>query len=196
MKWLSETGVTTIVEMNESFQSISMTTSHLNRKHRKYLELAQSVISFIKDAHQGFCPHVEVLEVISCPPESVSDHSDCAKVELSLLKKAFLEVDGTVLDISGEKCVVIEEWMKIEPCLPYLVGGEAIGGSGYMWVTSPLSYSVYFCGHLLFLPATCIVRAGRTNCATFGRYVTTHVLTILICQHTCTDPTYMSPHMY
>ena len=150
MKWLSETGVTTIVEMSESFQSISMTTSHLNRKHRKYLVLAQSVLSFIKEAHQGFCPHVEVLEVISCPPESVSDHSDGTKVELSLLKKALLEVDGTVLDISGEKCVVIEEWMKIEPCLPYLVGGEAIGRCGYMWVTSPLSYSVYFCDHLLF----------------------------------------------
>ena len=160
MKWLSETGVTTIVEMKESFQSISMTTSHLNRKHRKYLELAHSVLAFIKKACHEFCPHVEVLKVISCPHEAISDHSDGTKVELSLLKKALLEVDGTVLDMSGEKCVVIGEWVKIEPCLPYLVGGEAISRCGYMWVTSHLSYSVYFCGHLLFFPA--IVRAGRT----------------------------------
>ena len=165
MKWLSETGVTTIVEMSESFQSISMTTSYLDRKHLKYLELAHSVISFIKEAHQGFCPHVEVLEIISCP-EAISDGS---KVELSFLQKAFLGGDGTVVDLSGEKCVVIGEWMKIEPCLPYLVGGEAVGKCGYMWVTCSLFCSVYFCGHLLFFPA--IVRTGRTSCATVIRLV-------------------------
>ena len=165
MKWLSETGVATIVEMSESFQSISMTTSYLlDRKHPKYLELAHSVISFIKEAHQGFCPHVEVLEVISCP-EAISEGS---KVERSLLQKAFLGGDGTVVDMNGDKCVVIGEWMKIEPCLPYLVGGEAVGRCGYMWVTSPLSCSVYFCGHLFF-PA--IVRAGRPSCGTVGRFV-------------------------
>ena len=203
MKWLSETGVTTIVEMSESLQCISMTTSHLNRKHPKYLELAHSVLAFVKVAHQEFCPHVEVLEVISCPPEAITDHSDDAKVELSLLKKALLEVDGTVLDISGEKCIVIEEWIKIEPCLPYLFGGEAACRCGYMWVTSPLSCSVYFYGHFLSFPT--IVRAGRTCSVRVGTYVTTHVLTTLICHHTCTDHTYvtthvltilMSPHMY
>ena len=112
-----------------------------------------------------------MLEVISCPPESISDHPDGTKVELSLLTKALLEVDGTVLDISGEKCVVIEEWIKIKPCLPYLVGGEAVGRYGYMWVTSPLSYSVYFCDHFLFFPA--IVRAGRKCSVRVGRYVAT-----------------------
>ena len=132
MKWLSETGVATIVEMSESFQSISMTTSYLDRKHPKYLELAHSVISFIKEAHQGFCPHVEVLEIFSCPPEAISDHSDGTKVELSLLKKALIGGDGTVLDMSGKKVVVIEEWRNIEPCLPYLVGGEVGGRCGYM----------------------------------------------------------------
>ena len=161
MKWLSETGVATIVEMSESFQSISVTTSYLDRKHPKYLELAHSVISFIKEAQLGFCPHVEVLEVISCPPEAISDGS---KVERSLLQKAFLGGDGTVVDLSGEKCVVIREWMKIEPCLPYLVGGEAIGRCAYMWVTSPLSCSIYFCDHIHFFKA--IVRAGRPSGAT------------------------------
>ena len=159
--------MTTIVEMSESFQSISMTTSYLDRKHPKYLEWAHSVISFIKEAHQGFCPHVEQLEVITCPPEAISDRSDGTKVELSLLRKAIHGEDGTVLDMSGQKCVVIGEWMKIEPCLPYLVGGEAIGRCGYMWVTSPLSCSVYFCGHLPFFPA--IVRAGRTSNLSVGR---------------------------
>ena len=124
MKWLSETGVATIVEMSESFQSISMTTSFLDRKHPKYVDLVHSVISFINEAQLGFCPHVEVLEVISCP-EAISDGS---KVELSLLQKAFLGGDGTVVDLSGKKCIVIGEWMKIEPCLPYLVGGELLVG--------------------------------------------------------------------
>ena len=114
--------------MSESFQSISMTTSYLDRKHPKYVDLVHSVISFISEAQLGFCPHVEVLEVISCP-EAISDGS---KVELSFLQKAFLGGDVTVVDLSGKKCVVIEEWMKIEPCLPYLVGGEDIGRCGYM----------------------------------------------------------------
>ena len=169
MKWLSEEGVTTIVEMSESFQSISMTTSFHDRKHLKYLELAHSVLTFIKEAHQGFCPHVEVLEVISCPPEAISDHSDGTKVELSLLKKALLEGKETVVDVIGKKYVVIGEWMKIESHLPSLVGGEAVGRCGYMWVISPLSCSVYFCGHPLFFPA--IVKAGWPSCATFGKLV-------------------------
>ena len=170
IKWLSEEGVTTIVEMSDTFQSISMAMSSSVRTDPKYLQLAHSVLTFIKKACQEFCPHVEVLEVISCPPESISDHSGGTKVELSLLKKALLDKEHTIVDVSRNKQVVIEEWMKIEPCLPYLVvGGEAIGRCGYMWVTSPLSCSVYFCGHLLFFPV--IVRAGWTSCAAFGRLV-------------------------
>ena len=169
IKWLSEEGVATIVVMSDTFQSISMAMSSSVRTDPKYLELAHSVLTFIKKARQEFCPHVEVLEVISYPPEAISDHSDGTKVELSLLKKALLDGKETVVDVIGSKQVVIEEWMKIEPCLPYLVGGEAIGRCGYMWVTSPLSCSVYFCGHLLFFPV--IVRAGRTSCVAFGRLV-------------------------
>ena len=168
IKWLSEEGVATIVEMSDAFQSISMAMSSSVRTDPKYLELAHSVLTFIKKACQEFCPHVEVLEIISCPLEAVSDHSGGTKVELSLLKKALLDKEHTIVDVSRNKQVVIEDWMKIEPCLPYLVGGETIGRCGYMWVTSPLSYSVYFCGHLFF---TAIVRAGRTSCATVGRLV-------------------------
>ena len=31
-------------------------------------------------------------------------------------------------DVDGEKYVVMEEWMKIEPRLPNLIGGEGLGG--------------------------------------------------------------------
>ena len=100
IKWLSEEGVATIVEMSDTFQSISMAMSSSVRTDPKYLELAHSVLTFIKKARQEFCPHVEVLEVISCLPEAVSDNSDGTKVELSLLKRALLEGKETVIETS------------------------------------------------------------------------------------------------
>ena len=88
-----------------------------------------------------------MLEIISCPPEASSDHSGDTKVELSLFKKALLEGNKHVVDINRKIYVAIGEWMKIEPCLPHLVGGESIGlCAGYMCLTSPSSCSVYFCG--------------------------------------------------
>ena len=126
IKWLSETGVITIVEMDETFQSISMAMSSPDKKDLKNIELAHAVLATIKKACQEFCPHVEVLEVISCPPEAISDHSEDSKVELSLLQKAIQGEHKYTVDISGQKQVVIGEWMKIEPCLPYLVGGNVI----------------------------------------------------------------------
>ena len=128
IKWLSETGVTTIVEMSETFQSLSLAMSSHDKTDPKYLELALSVLAVIKKACQEFCPHLEVLEVISCPPEASSDHSDDTQVELSTLKKALLEGDKSTVDVKREKYAVIEEWTKkdVEPCLSYLVGGEAI----------------------------------------------------------------------
>ena len=166
IKWLSQTGVITIVEMSATFESISMYVFTTFRDDPKYLQLAHSVLSFIKMACQEFCPHVEVLEIISCPPEAISDHSDGTKVELSSLKKAILEGDKSIVDVNRQRQVVIGDWIKIEPHLPYLVGGEAFGRCGYMWVTSPLSFSVYFCR---LLPA--VDRAGRPSCATVGRLV-------------------------
>ena len=128
IKWLSETGVTTIVEMSETFQSLSLAMSSPDKTDPKYLELAHSVVVVIKKACQEFCPHLEVFEVISCPPEASSDHSDDTQVELSSLKKALLEGDKRTVDVKRKKYVVIEEWTKkdVEPCLSYLVGGEAI----------------------------------------------------------------------
>ena len=137
IKWLNETGVTTIVEMSETFQSLSLEMFSPDRESHKYVALAHAVLAVIKTANQEFCPHLEVLELISYPSEASSDHSDDAKVqhsslkkalpegvELSSLKKALIEGDKHITDVNGETYVVMEVWMKIEPCLPYLVGGE------------------------------------------------------------------------
>ncbi|KAL5477966.1 hypothetical protein EMCRGX_G024833 [Ephydatia muelleri] len=122
VKWLNETGVTTIIEMDEVFQSLSLTMSSPDKTDPKYPELAHAVLAVIKKACQEFCPHVQVSEVISCPPDASSDHSDDTKVELSSLKKALLGGNKSIADMSGQKYVVLEEWMKVEPCLTYLVG--------------------------------------------------------------------------
>eukprot|EP00731_Ephydatia_muelleri_P011846 Em0006g740a len=137
IKWLNETGVTTIVEMSETFQSLSLEMFSPDRESYKYVNLADAVLAVIKTACQEFCPHLEVLELISYPSEASSDHSDDAKVqhsslkkalpegvELSSLKKALIEGDKYITDVNGEKYVVMKVWTKIEPCLPYLVGGE------------------------------------------------------------------------
>ena len=126
IKWLSETGVTTIVEMSESFQAISLTMSSPNKASSKYLALAHSVREVIKKARQEFCPYLEVLEVVSCPPECSSDHSIDTRVELSRLRKAILEKETHVVDVSGKKSVAIDEWKKMEPHLSYLVEGELL----------------------------------------------------------------------
>ena len=138
IKWLNETGVTTIVEMSETFQSLSLEMFSPDRESHKYVNLAGAVLAVIKTASQEFCPHLEVLELISYPSEASSDHSDDAKVplkkalpegvELSSLKKALIEGDKHITDVNGEKYVVMKVWMKIEPCLPYLVGGEKLVG--------------------------------------------------------------------
>ena len=138
IKWLNETGVTTIVEMSETFQSLSLEMFSPDRESHKYVNLVDAVLAVIKTASQEFCPHLEVLELISYPSEASSDHSDDAKVplktalpegvELSSLKKALIEGDKHITDVNGEKYVVMKVWMKIEPCLPYLVGGEKLVG--------------------------------------------------------------------
>eukprot|EP00731_Ephydatia_muelleri_P006009 Em0003g257a len=124
LMWLSETGVTTMVEMSESFQTISLTISFPNKTDPKYLELAHSVREVITKTRQEFCPHLEVLEVVSCPPVDSSDPSNDTRIELSSLKKAILEKRTHVVDMSGEKCVAIADWE--EPYLAYLVGASDV----------------------------------------------------------------------
>ena len=123
IKWLSETGVTTIVEMDEMFQSLSLAMSSPDRRDPKYLDLAHTVLAVIKKACEDFCPRVEFFEIISCPEVS-SNHS--IEVEVSLLKKALCDGRKHVAHYDGIQHVVIGEWMKIEPYLPNLIGGEAV----------------------------------------------------------------------
>ncbi|KAL5499533.1 hypothetical protein EMCRGX_G010968 [Ephydatia muelleri] len=116
IKWRNETGVTTIVEMSETFQSLSLAMFSPDRESHKYVNVAHAVLLVIKTACQEFCPHLEVLELISYPSKASSDHSDDAKVqhsslkahpegvELSLLKKALLEG----VELSSLKNVLIE----------------------------------------------------------------------------------------
>ncbi|KAL5499832.1 hypothetical protein EMCRGX_G011296 [Ephydatia muelleri] len=93
--WLSETGVTTIFDMRQTFQSISLTMTSPNKTDPKYLELARLVHEVIKKAHQ--------------------------EVELSLLKKALLQNYTHIVDMSGKKSVAIDEWKEMEPHLSYIV---------------------------------------------------------------------------
>ena len=97
-----------------------------DRECDMYVNLAHSVLAIIKTACEEFCPHLEVVELISCPPEASLDHSVDIKVKLSSLKNALLKGHKHIADVNGEKYVVMEKWMKIEPCLPYLVGGERL----------------------------------------------------------------------
>ncbi|KAL5505205.1 hypothetical protein EMCRGX_G006605 [Ephydatia muelleri] len=128
IKWLNETGVTTIVEMSESFQAISLTMSSPNKASPKYVELAHSVREVIKKARQEFCPYLEVLEVVTCPPECSSDHSIDTRVDLSRLRKAILENETHIIDVSGNKHVAIDEWKKMEPHLSSLVEACTLTG--------------------------------------------------------------------
>ena len=54
--------------------------------------------------------------------EASPDHSHDTKVELCSLQKALREGEKYIVDESGQKHVMMEQWMKMEPCLPYLVG--------------------------------------------------------------------------
>ena len=80
----------------------------------------------VKKARQEFCPYLEGLEVVSCPPECSSDHSIDTRVELSRLRKAILEKYTHIIDVSGKKSVAIDEWKKMEPHLSSLVEGELL----------------------------------------------------------------------
>ncbi|KAL5471322.1 hypothetical protein EMCRGX_G029423 [Ephydatia muelleri] len=142
IKWLSETGVTTVVEMSESFQAISLTMFSPNKASPKYLELAHSVREVIKKARQEFCPYLEVLEVVSCLPECSSDHSIDTRVELSRLRKAILEKETHVGDVSGTRSVAIDEWKKMEPLLSSLLEACTVTGQVLPPVEDPITASL------------------------------------------------------
>lgn len=140
IKWVSKTGVTIIVEMDEAFQSLSLAMSSPDKKCPKYIELAKIVLAVIKKACEDFCPHVNVLEVITCPSEATnSDPSEDTKVELSILQQALLEERGKVImDINHTKSVNIDDWLKVEPSLLCLIGGTPPASSTVPYSTSQL----------------------------------------------------------
>ena len=120
MRWHSESaGVTTIVEMSDTLQSISLAVSSHDRTDPKYLQLLHAVHSVVKKAYQEFCPHTEVVELISCPSAVNSDHP---RVELPSLKKALHGQEKYI--VTDQKHIILCEWLKMEPCLPYIIDSK------------------------------------------------------------------------
>ena len=66
------------------------------------------------------------MELISCPPEATSDHTQ-ATVELELLKEKVRNKKNTVADSTKKKQVKVSEWMKVEPQLLELIGMKEAG---------------------------------------------------------------------
>ena len=128
IQWLSETGVTAIVEMSDNFQSITLAVSCPNKRDPDYLQLFHAILTITKLACEEFCPCLEVIEMTTCPLEASSDHCNTV-VELPLLKNALVAGKERVVDVKGNKYVVLSEWMKIEPCLPSLIG---VGSEGML----------------------------------------------------------------
>ena len=64
--------------MSETLNSTcnSLATFFSNRMDHHCLELPHSVLSFVENICQEFCPHVELLGVISHPTKASSDNSD------------------------------------------------------------------------------------------------------------------------
>ena len=52
--------MTTIVEMSETFQSLSLIISFPDKTDPKYLKLVHSVLEAIRKSCQEFCPHTAV----------------------------------------------------------------------------------------------------------------------------------------
>ena len=126
---LSETGVT--VEMSDNFQSFTLAVSCPNKRDPDYLQLFHAILNITKLACEEFCPCLEVIEMTTCPPEASSDHCYTV-VELPLLKNALVAGKERVVDVKGNKYVVLSEWMKIEPCLPSLIGVGSEGETVYV----------------------------------------------------------------
>ena len=122
IRWHGETDMTVIVEMSDSFQSLSLAVSCNDRTDSKYSALVHTALSVVKKAYQEFCPHIEVLELISYPSVASADHT-ISNVELLLLKKALLQQEMYIVDVNDEKHA-LRDWLEIEPCLPYLVEGN------------------------------------------------------------------------
>ena len=116
IKWLSGSGVTTIVEMDGiPFQSLSLAMSF---PHPKCHNLFHLVLNAIKAAFVEFCPYLDAVELVSFPSKDGSE----IRVELSRLQDALRSGDMSIIDASRNRPVSIAEWLVIEPCLPWFIG--------------------------------------------------------------------------
>ena len=116
--WMTENAVMIVVEMKDDFRCLSCTIDTSDRSSPKYL---LSVITFVKEVCNEFCPSVPLVELISCPPEATSDNMPTT-VELSLLKEVAKTKANKLIDSTGEKQVMISKWKKVEPQLFDLIG--------------------------------------------------------------------------
>ena len=123
ISWMNDEGVTTVVEMMDDFRCLSCTVTTSVDSNPQY---TLSVMQVIKEACGEFCPSVSVVELISCPPEATSDHTQ-ATVELELLKEKVRSKKNTVADSTKKKQVKVSEWIKVEPQLLELIGMKEAG---------------------------------------------------------------------
>ena len=121
ISWNNGLAVTTIFEMDELFQSLSLTIDSRDKNSERYLHLIQSVVEVIKSTCVEFCPFVakERIETYVCPREAGGP----AEVELHTLQDAVrAKVDETI-DITNKK-VDLNIWKNVEPQLAYIIGIE------------------------------------------------------------------------
>ena len=122
--WMTENAVMVVVEMKDDFRSLFCIIDTSDGISPKYL---LSVIEFVKEVCNEFCPSVSLMEFISCPPEATSDHMPTT-VELSQLKRVARTRVNKVIDSSGKKQVIISHWMVLEPQLFNLIGVDECEG--------------------------------------------------------------------
>ena len=125
IRWMNEEGITTVVEIQDNSRCLSCNITFTDESSPTYL---LSVMKVIKEACEEFCPSVSLVELIKCPPEATSDHT-ATTVELPLLKKRIQNKGNTLADSTGERQVIVSEWMKVEPRLLDLIEME-----GYSYI--------------------------------------------------------------
>ena len=134
IKWLSGSGVTTIVEMDGiPFQSLSLAMSFPDPIYHDQFHL---VLNAIKEAFVEFCPYTDAIELVSFPSEASSAELPLLQdalstthvsiketsVELPLLQQALRTKQVSVINANGNKYVTLNEWLRMEPCLARFVG--------------------------------------------------------------------------
>lgn len=119
--WVDEDHMTTIVQLDDQFQSISVTISSPNKDSPTYTQLFHSVVRTIKVARKTFCPYLDTLELVKCPSNASSEGSEIS-IEITQLRDAIHQKNASVQDETGSKFATLKEWLRIEPKLPILIG--------------------------------------------------------------------------